>query len=159
MPDMLSSDRHSVPKLWPIALLRIYTGVFFAWHGLNKLRGDKFSENLANFVSTREEQSFGFYRGFAENVVVPNAELFATLVTWGELLVGLALIVGLATRYAAVAGAVMMANFWFVKGQGFLAGQNHDVVWLMIFIVLALIPAGRIAGLDDGLSDRFRFLR
>ena len=78
---------------------------------------------------------------------------------WGELAIGLALIVGLATRYASLAGVVLMANFWMAKGQGLLEGGNHDVVWLVIFLVLALVPAGKIAGLDDALSDRFRFLR
>ena len=52
-----------------------------------------------------------------------------------------------------------MLNFWFAKGIGFFAGQNHDVVWLFIFIVLGFIPAGKVAGLDDGLSDRLPFLR
>jgi uncharacterized membrane protein YphA (DoxX/SURF4 family) len=69
------------------------------------------------------------------------------------------MIAGLATRYAAVAGALLVVNFWFAKGEEILAGTNHDVVWLVIFIVLGLIPAGKFAGLDDGLSDKLRFLR
>ena len=76
-----------------------------------------------------------------------------------ELLVGIALILGLATRYTAIAGAVMVAAFWFTKGQAFLAAQNQDSVWLMIFIVIAGLPAGRVLGLDARLSERFRFLR
>jgi thiosulfate dehydrogenase [quinone] large subunit len=91
--------------------------------------------------------------------VLPNSALFGNLVAWGELTIGVALIVGLATRYAAFGGAFLVANFWFAKGAGILDGTNHDVVWLVIFIVLGTIPAGRIAGLDDGLSDRLRFLR
>ena len=67
--------------------------------------------------------------------------------------------IGLATRYAAFIGAVMVLNFWLAKGGGFLDGSNHDAVWMMIFIVLGLVPAGQVAGLDDGLSDRLRFLR
>ena len=66
---------------------------------------------------------------------------------------------GFATRYAAFIGAFMVASFWFTKGAGFLAGTNHDVAWIFILLMLGLIPAGRIAGLDDGLSDRMRFLR
>ena len=92
-------------------------------------------------------------------MVIPHSGLFAGLVAYGELLIGIALILGLATRYASIAGALLVANFWLAKGQGVLDGSNHDVVWLVIFLVLALIPAGKIAGLDDGLSDRFRFLR
>jgi thiosulfate dehydrogenase [quinone] large subunit len=90
---------------------------------------------------------------------LPGKELFAVLVAWGELAIGLALILGLATRYAAFVGAFMVLNFWFAKGLGVFAGANHDVVWCVILIVLGLIPAGKIAGLDDGLSDRLPFLR
>jgi len=91
-------------------------------------------------------------------VVLPNKAVFGIMVSWGELLIGLALIVGLATRYASIAGAVMVAAFWFTKGQGFFEGQNHDVIWFMIFIVLAAVHAGRIHSLDAKLADRFRFL-
>ena len=80
------------------------------------------------------------------------------LVSWGELLVGLALIVGLATRYASVAGAIMVAAFWFTKGQGMLEGQNHDFIWFVIFVVLAAVHAGRVHSVDAKLADRFRFL-
>jgi hypothetical protein len=29
----------------------------------------------------------------------------------------------------------------------------------VIFVVLGMVPAGKIAGLDDGLSDKLPFLR
>ena len=90
--------------------------------------------------------------------MLPNPGLFGFLVSWGELLVGLALIVGLATRYASVAGAIMVAAFWFTKGQGMLGGQNHDVIWFVIFVVLAAVHAGRVHSVDAKLADRFRFL-
>ena len=70
---------------------------------------------------------------------------------------GIALILGFATRYAAFAGVFMVANIWFAKGSGLLAGNNDALPWLMILLVLGLIPAGRFCGLDNRLSDRFRF--
>jgi len=90
--------------------------------------------------------------------VLPNKGLFAFLVTWGELAIGIALIMGLATRWASIAGALMVAAFWSTKGQGFLDAQNHDVIWFMIFVVLATVHAGRAHSVDERLSDRFRFL-
>jgi thiosulfate dehydrogenase [quinone] large subunit len=81
------------------------------------------------------------------------------MVGWGELAVGLAMIVGLATRYAAAVGAFLVLNFWFAKGAPVFSGSNHDVVWFVIFVVLGMVPAGKIAGLDDGLSDVLPFLR
>ena len=159
MVDRLISKSHAQIHHWPIAALRIYAGVFFAYHGIRKLFNDGFENGMVGFLNSKADSSPEFYRSFVETVVVPNQAVFASLVTFGELLIGLALIAGLATRYAAIAGALLVTNFWLAKGQGVLDGTNHDVVWLVIFLVLALVPAGKIAGLDDGLSDRFRFLR
>jgi thiosulfate dehydrogenase (quinone) large subunit len=159
MVDRIDYKSRKRFQLWPVALLRIYTGIFFVWHGFGKISGGKFADSMNSFLTSRLESSFSFYRPFIEAIVLPNGGIFATMIAWGELLIGLALVVGLATRYAAVAGAFLVANFWFAKGEPFLAGSNHDVIWLVIFIVLACIPAGRVAGLDDGLSDRLPFLR
>lgn len=159
MIDRLDSRSHSKIQHWPILMLRIYTGVFFIWNGFGKLRRDDFADGMEGFLSAQADRSFEFYRSFIETMVIPNKELFASLVSWGEFAVGIAMILGLATRYAAVVGAVLVLNFWFAKGAGFFDGTNHDVVWLMIFIVLGTVPAGRIAGLDDGLSDKLPFLR
>ncbi len=159
MVDRLDSKPHGALKLWPVVLLRVYAGAFFAWHGAGKLMRGNFQDGMAGFLSERLESSFSFYRPFIEIVVLPNKAAFAALVAWGELAIGLALVIGLATRYAAFSGVVMMLNFWFAKGAGFFDGGNHDVVWLVIFLVLGFVPAGKVAGLDDGLSDRLPFLR
>ena len=66
---------------------------------------------------------------------------------------------GLATRYAAVGGLFLMLNFWFAKGASFLTATNYDVAWLMIFMVLAFVPAGQVLGLDRRLSYRIALLR
>jgi len=159
MAEKLMSRTHSAIRLWPIVMLRIYTGVFFAWHGFGKLGRGNFADGLEGFLKAQAGNSFGFYRSFIDAVVLPNKGLFAALVSWGELTVGLLLIVGLATRYAAAVGAFLVLNFWFAKGAGILDGTNHDIVWFVIFLVIGMVPAGRIAGLDDGLSDKLPFLR
>ncbi|MGB5628607.1 MAG: DoxX family protein [Woeseiaceae bacterium] len=144
--------------LWPITLLRIYTGVFFLYYGWGKVTNPNFAEGLAGFVTGNLDKAFGFMRPFLESVVLPNKGLFAIMVSWGELLMGIALIVGLATRWASIAGALMVAAFWFTKGQGFLDAQNHDAIWFVILVVLAAVHAGRSHSLDQRLADRFRFL-
>ncbi|MDH3647218.1 MAG: DoxX family protein [Gammaproteobacteria bacterium] len=144
-------------RRWPIEALRIYTGVFFAFHGFNKLTGDN-PFNVAGFLENVKAGSFGFYQPLIDSVFIPNAGLFSALVAWGELAIGIALILGVATRYASFAGAFMLANFWFAKGQSIFSGQNHDAIWVAIFLVLALVPAGKAFGLDKKLSERFAFL-
>ena len=158
MSSLDTFTRKKVAHMWPLTLLRVYTGVFFAYYGFGKIKGGNFANGVEGFVSGRLDGSYAIIRPFLESVVLPNKALFAFLVSWGELAMGIALIVGLATRYAAIAGAVMMVAFWFTKGQGFLDAQNHDAIWFMIFVVLAAVHAGRVHSLDARLADRFRFL-
>lgn len=158
MSNLDEFRRKKKMQLWPITMLRVYTGVFFLYYGFGKVRNPDFADGLAGFVSSQLENSVGMIRPFLESVVLPNKGLFAFFVSWGELAIGIALILGLATRWASIAGAIMVAAFWATKGQGFLDAQNHDVIWFMIFVVLATIHAGRAHSVDERLADRFRFL-
>ena len=49
----------------------------------------------------------GWFASMIRHVFLPNAEAFGYLVAWGELLVGLALIGGIFTRFAAAMGLTM----------------------------------------------------
>ncbi len=159
MVDRIDARPHGAVKHWPIVVLRVYAGLFFAWNGFGKISRGNFADGMEGFLNAQLANSFTFYRPFIESVVLPNKTMFAAMVAWGELAVGLAMIVGLATRYAAAVGAFLVLNFWFAKGAPVFAGTNHDVVWFVIFVVLGMVPAGKIAGLDDGLSDVLPFLR
>lgn len=159
MVDRLDSRPPVAIRHWPVVALRVYTGLFFAWNGLGKLRMEDFADWMESFLQGHLESSFAFYRAFIESAVLPNKTMFAALVSWGELTVGLLMIIGLATRYTAAVGAILVMNYWFARGLPPLSGTNQDVAWLVIFVVLGTIPAGKIAGLDDGLADRLPFLR
>jgi len=154
----LDEFRRTKINTWPIALLRVYTGVFFLYFGVRKVLHDNFAEGLTGFVSSNLENSVGFFRPVLESVVLPNASVFAFFVAWGEVLLGVALILGLATRYASAAGAVMVGCFWLTKGQFILDAQNHDVIWFFILVVLAGLHAGRTMGLDEKLASKYKFL-
>jgi thiosulfate dehydrogenase (quinone) large subunit len=71
-------------------------------------------------------------------VVIPNAALFSYIVTLGEILVGLGLIVGLFTGIAAFFGGFMNASFIFAG----TAGANP----LMFILAILLMLAWRVAG-------------
>jgi len=143
---------------WPILLLRVYTGIFFAYYGFGKIVSGSFANGMTGFLGSRAEDTVGWYRVIVEAVIVPMQGLFAFLVAYGELALGMALIIGLATRYAAFAGAFMVLNFWLAKGQGVLDSQNHDVIWFVILIVLGGLHAGRVLSVDQRLVKRFPFL-
>jgi thiosulfate dehydrogenase [quinone] large subunit len=80
----------------------------------------------------------GWYAWFLQNVVLPNAAVFAYMVTFGEVLIGLGLIFGALTGIAAFFGVVMNLNF-------LLAGAV-SVNPILGTLALLLVLAWRIAG-------------
>lgn len=68
-----------------------------------------------------------------------------TLVVFGECAVGIALILGLATRFAGLAGAVMMALF-YVANWSFATGPfNEQLMYGVIAGTIAFVGAGAYA--------------
>ena len=75
---------------------------------------------------------------FVENAVLPNAKVFGFIVAYGELLVGLGLILGLLTGIAAFFGGIMNVSFLFA---GTLS-TNPILFILATWLVLAWNNAG-----------------
>jgi thiosulfate dehydrogenase (quinone) large subunit len=131
-------------------LVRVYLGFLWFMAGFGKLyepgwiTGEPgaavagFAQGAMQQTTGEHPQVTGWYAGFLENFVVPNAALFAYLVTFGEILVGLALITGLATGIAAFFGGLMNASFIFAG----TAGANP----LMFILAILLMLSWRVAG-------------
>ena len=79
---------------------------------------------------SRATDTPGWYVWFLQNVVQPNASLFATLVALGELAVGLGLLVGLLTGIAAFGGVFLNGNFVLAG----VLGQNPALIILGAFL-------------------------
>ena len=80
----------------------------------------------------------GWYGSFIQNVALPHTTFLANLVTYGELLVGIALILGVFTGIAAFFGTFMNLNY-------LLAGTvstNPVLLILQLFLILAWRVAG-----------------
>ncbi|HEX6535257.1 MAG TPA: DoxX family protein [Gemmatimonadaceae bacterium] len=124
-----------------IALLRLVLGVVFLAHGIQKL-----------FVFGHG----GVTAAFAQ-MGVPSPELMATLATAIELLCGIALIVGIVTRYAAVLLAIeMFLAIVFVKARGgfFLPnGAEYELTLCIALVALVLTGPGALA-LEHALTRR-----
>lgn len=140
-------------RLAPVWLLiRVYLGYLWLVAGWEKLMdpsgvwiGSKAGVAVAGFAQGAIQQTTGehpqvtgWYASFLKDVVVPNAALFSYLVTFGEILVGIALIVGLFTGIAAFFGGMMNASYIFAG----VAGANPLMFILATWIVLAWRVAG-----------------
>lgn len=115
-----------------ILVLRLAVGVVLAYHGWLKL------PEVSGFA------------GFVDSLGIPAPELTAYLVTYLEFLGGIALILGLATRYVAALFAIeMVFTTALVKVDvGLIApdggvGAELDILILAIALSLVLAGAGR----------------
>ena len=113
---------------WGLMVLRVVVGIVFAMHGGQKL-----------FVMGIPAVS-----GFFTHLGVPLAHVSAVLVTLVEFLGGIALILGLGTRWAAILLALDMAGaIFFVHGKnGFLLPMGFEFVLTLLAANVALALAG-----------------
>lgn len=135
---------------WLWLIVRLYVGWQWLEAGWGKLgnpawTGENAGAAITGFVKGALEQTGGahpnvqpWYAWFLETVVLPNATIWAYLVAGGEVLVGLALIVGLFTGIAAFFSSFMNLSY-------LLAGTvstNPILFTLALLLVLAWKTAG-----------------
>ena len=134
---------------WIWLIVRLYVGYAWVTAGWKKVNSDAWTgENagaaLTGFVNgalgkaEAGKDVTGWYATFLESAVLPNAKVFGYMVAWGELLVGLGLILGLLTGIAAFFGGFMNASFLFA---GTLS-TNPLLFILATWLVLAWKNAG-----------------
>ena len=139
----------STTAAWLWLLVRLYLASVFLPAGWEKISSGAWlfgdGAPIAGLVggALANEDTLGWYAWFLENIVVPNAGLFATLVALGEFAAGLGLLVGLLTGIAAFGAVFMNANFLLAG----VLGTNPVLVILGVLVVVAWRNAGWI-GLD-----------
>ncbi|HEX4704608.1 MAG TPA: DoxX family membrane protein [Pseudonocardiaceae bacterium] len=168
-PTSYRTDRPAVPTrtlLRVIVALRIFVGVDWLSNALAKLINvDTFhwgfttfnlvDRNTAMAIARQAATSTSIapLRAFYTNVVLPNWGFFQWFLTAAEFAVGLGLLLGIATRLAAIGGLLLIAPIWI------MLATTNQYLWtypLDIFplVLLAIVPAGRLAGFDGRLAAR-----
>ncbi|MBB5172527.1 DoxX family protein [Texcoconibacillus texcoconensis] len=136
--------RNNVYASAVLTVIRLYLGWQWLTAGWGKAFGDFSAEGFLHGIIANEEvmTQYPTYHAFIESFALPNAELFSFMVAWGEVAVGLGLILGVLTTAAAFFGMVM--NFAFMFGG--TISSNPWMVLLTIFIVAAGYNAGKFGG-------------
>ncbi len=130
--------------LWTV--LRIWLGIQWLQAGLPKIGNFNAEGFLHGAIAKAEGENptvQGWYAAFLENVALPNVELFNILIPWGEVLVGIGLIVGAATFPALIAAALMNLNF-------LLAGtlSTNPMLYTAAILLLAAGTTAHFYGID-----------
>lgn len=145
---------------WIWLVIRLYVGYQWMTAGWHKLV-DGFDASgflkgaIAKSIPASEGAKpvvQGWWAAFLENFALPNVGLFNFLVPVGEFLVGLALIVGFATIFAAVMGMVM--NFAFIL-SGTISTNPNLLILEFILVALGGAYAGYI-GVDYWFRPMYR---
>ena len=158
------------------ALLRVTVGVIFVWAGLDKVfnGGSPGNWTAQGFLKFATNGSLGwpFVTGTPDpkHIYNPTHDLWVSLagndvamtlvnnlVVAGEVLIGVALILGIVTRFAGAMGALMMA-FFFLAGWNFTNGiVEEHATYAVVLLALAGMGAGNYYGLDRIFGDRLPF--
>ena len=135
---------------WLWLLIRLYVGYEWLTAAREKLAnpawtGNKAGTAIQGFLAGALHKTSGanpdvssWYASFIKTIILPHAATFSYVVTYGELAVGIALILGLFTGIAAFFGTFMNMNY-------LLAG-TVSINPILLFLQLFLILAWRIAG-------------
>jgi len=147
---------------WMWLIIRLYLGYQWVTAGWHKVAGDK-PFDAAGFIKGAIANSVpakpgakpivqAWWASFLKTYALPNTGLFNFLVSYGEVLVGLALIVGFATLFAATMGMVMNLSFML---SGTVSSSPNYVALQFVLITLGGAYAGYL-GVDYWFRPVFR---
>ena len=135
---------------WLFVLARIYLGISFLFSDHGNARPNE----LASFLKYAQRNGYGWYQNLLNSVVVPHSATFGMLVVIAEIYVGIALVLGITTRLAALVALFLLINYLCAKGA-VPWGPGIDQSDIILAFIILLSDAGRTLGLDKLIARRF----
>lgn len=141
-----------------LALLRIAVGYHFFTVALPKVTGPFLQGKILGdeLAKTALKDPFAWHQSFILGFVVPHAHVFSCLVGFGELAIGISLILGCLVRVSAAFGVFHNLNILLaiaIANGGPQLGLNRIFIFLQLVFVAS--SAGRSLGLDGLLRKWF----
>ena len=146
-----------------MAWVRMLVGAVWLNGAVEKFLNPDFARQFAASLNSGGyiSQAPPWFQSLMQSIVVPNAELFAQLQSFGELALGLALVLGLLTNLAAL-GSILLGLTILVSQGGVRLGSGLgspefitvDFFIALISVVVLLSPAAKAISLDAAISRR-----
>jgi uncharacterized membrane protein YphA (DoxX/SURF4 family) len=154
----MSESRLSWPSTWVLTLLRMAIGWHLLYEGVVKVLSPRWTSEPYLMDSTWRLAEY--FRRIAES---PGALRAVDLVNvWGLTIIGLVLVLGLATRLSAFLGALLLSLYYVsnppfvglkgVAGEGSYLIVNKNLIEAITLLTFVVIPGAWTYGLDRLVS-------
>jgi len=151
----LNVQELSGPKLWALIILRVLIGWHFLYEGMVKLINPDWSS-----VGFLLDSQGLFARTFISMASNPGILNFIDILnTWGLILVGLGLILGVLNKFATWSGMALLALYFLshppmvgfkfsAPSEGSYLWVNKNLIEMIALYVIFLFPTSHIIGID-----------
>jgi len=129
--------------------LRLAMGWVFLYAGYHKLRYGFTAEGFLINATSGPWKSWFVSLGQSRAAL----DVIDPLVMYGQVLIGGALLLGLFTHFALLMGAAMMFLFYIAQfPPEYDLFLDYYIVYILVFLMLGVLAAGRVWGLDGYLE-------
>ena len=133
--------------------LRLTTSYIWITAGVSKLLNKTFIDTFPGTIQGfMKSCHYDFYIGVLKQYVLPNAHLFAQLTVWGEILTGIAFLLGFPLLIAAFFGIFMNINYYLVANA--IPSQFLNLIMIFAQFALYACSAGNIWGLSAKIGKK-----
>lgn len=140
---------------WSLTIVRIMVGWHFLYEGFVKLASGSWT--AAPYLSGSKWVFSNIFHSIVNNDLLMR--LTDILNMWGLAIIGIALILGLFTRFSSFCGALLMFLYFvayppflpYIQGvatDGSYLWINKNLIELMVLVVLGIVPPGVMYGAD-----------
>jgi uncharacterized membrane protein YphA (DoxX/SURF4 family) len=142
----------------PLAVLlplRLLVAAILIIEGYQKFMGGWFhGDALLRTTQTWLDagRPYPFFLGIVKSAHA-HPKIFGSLITLGELTIGLSLGLGVVTRLASFLGVLLLGSIAASSGQG-LAPPGNALLMMAILATFVFAPPGRVLGMDASLRNK-----
>jgi len=143
---LVKKMNYSRTQIIILMLLRLVLGYHFLFEGVDKLFSQSWSSY--SFLMQANWLFSDLFQSLADSQTLLAIIDFMNI--WGQILIGLGLLLGLFSRWAAFSGALLLLLYYvaippFVEGIFFI---DKNLVELFAFLIIMLFPTSHIFGID-----------
>ena len=144
----MESTQYSKIQTSVLIVLRLLIGYHFLFEGMDKLLSPSPGWTSAGFLLQSNWIFADIFYAIVDSSTLLSVVDFMNI--WGQIFIGLGLILGFYAKWAAYAGALLLFFYYiaippFVDGYTFI---DKNLFELFAFLVIAVFPTSQIIGLD-----------